>query len=129
MTVTAFQTNTETKLAQMAADLLALTATFDDAASDNENAQLLTVFYALMTAIRARQRHAVTTGTGTKRDRIFEMAGAHTQFAIMHLASMHEEIYNELYALFNSVDDPANDSIWGTNLLTNGTGPVNGPVA
>lgn len=128
MAITAFQTNTETKLAQMAADLLALTATFDDGTAQNENAQILTWFYQLVKVIRVRQRHAVTTNTGTAKDRIGDLVGGHTAQVLMYLASEIDEVYNEMFTLFNSVDDPTNDSPFGTNLGDNGTGPVGGPL-
>lgn len=130
MTVTAFQTNSETKLAQMAADLLAFDATFDDSTNQNENAQILVWLWQFVKVVRVRQRHALTAFTtpASKKDRAFEYVGQHTHFAMMQLCAMIQPVYNELYAIFNSNDDSASDSPFGTNLGDNGTGPVGGPL-
>lgn len=128
MTITAFQTATETALAGAAADLLTFDATFDDSTAQNENAQILVWLYMLVKVIRARQRHAVTTQTiASKKDRIFAYVGEHTSYAMMQLCAMIQPVYNELYAVFNSNDTQADDP-WGTNLGTNGSGPVGGPL-
>lgn len=137
MAVTAFQTNSETKLAAMAANLLAKDATFDDSTAQNENAQILVWLYQLVKVIRVRQRAAIVntdqmvdagTIVSSKRDRIFRYVGEHTHFAMMQLCAMIQPVYNELYAAFNNVDNPATDSPFGTNLGDNGTGPVGGPL-
>lgn len=136
MTITAFQTNSETPLAAMAGDLLAKDATFDDSTQQNENAQILVWLWQLVKVIRARQRHAIViseqsvaagTNPASKGDRIFKYVGEHTHFATMHLCAMIVPVYVELYAAFNSVDESA-DSPFGTNLGDNGTGPVGGPI-
>lgn len=136
MAITAFQTASETPLAAMAADLLAFDATFDDSTAQNENAQILVWLWQLVKVIRVRQRHAIVNTdqmvesaaiASSKRDRIFRHVGEHTHFAMMQLCSMIYPVYNELYAKFNSVDDPL-DSPFGTNLGDNGTGPVGGPL-
>ena len=128
MAVTAFQAASENRLANMAADLLAKTATFDDAAANNENAQLLVWAYQLIKVFRVRQRHAATAGVTTAKDRAFTLVGPYTEAAFMVIASMTDQIYGEFLTLFNDVDDPTNDSPFGTNLGDNGTGPVDGPV-
>lgn len=137
MAVTVFQTNSETKLANMAADLLAKDATFDDSTAQNENAQILTWLWQFVKVIRVRQRHAIvntdqSVAAGSiplsKADRVFRNAGEHTHYVMMQLASMIVPVYAEMYALFNSNDDSASDSPFGTNLGDNGTGPVGGPV-
>lgn len=136
MTITAFQTNTETALAGAAADLLVKDATFDDSTMQNENAQILVWLYMLVKVIRVRQRNAIVytdqmvdaaTIVSSKRDRIFRYVGEHTHFAMMQLCAMIQPVYNELYAAFNANDTQADDP-WGTNLGTNGTGPVGGPI-
>jgi hypothetical protein len=127
MAITAFQTNAETKLAGIAADLLAKTATYDDSAADNENAQLLVWAYQLIKVLRVRQMHAPTSGTATAADRAFKLIGPHTERAFLVLASMIKPIYSEFVTAFNGVDDPT-DSPFGANLGDQGTGPVDGPV-
>ncbi len=127
MTVTAFATNTETGLAGAAADLLAKDATFDDATINNENAQILTWTYMLVKVIRARQGEAVGSGVGSAVDRVFGFVGPHSRHAFMVLTSMIDELYNEFFVAFNSVDAVADDP-WGSNLGTVGTGPVGGPI-
>jgi len=127
MAITAFQTNTETGLAAAAADLLAAGATFDDAAANQENAQLLVWVWMLVKAIRTRQNGTPASGTGTAKDRVFELVGGHSAAAMLPLMTMIEDVYAEFLALFNDVD-AAGDDPWGTNILTNGTGPENGPV-
>jgi len=134
MTITVFQTNSEVLLGQMAADLLAKTATFDDATDTNENAQILTVMWALVKVIKARQHAAphvasdVAVG-GVGRDRLFELVGGHAANAFAALVNQIDEVYNEFYALFNSVDQNLtndDDEIWGTALGTRG--PIGGPI-
>lgn len=127
MTITAFQTNSENGLAAMAGDLLAKDATWDDSTASNENAQILVLLYQLVRAIKVRQVAAPTTNSGNARDRVFEVVGGHTAAAMMRLFTDIDPIFNELYTMFNSVDDAA-DSIFGTNLGDNGTGPVGGPI-
>lgn len=130
MAVTAFQTNTETNLANMAADLLAyLGTTLDDSTAGNENAQILTVMWALVKVFKARQHAAPTTNSGTARDRLLELVGGVSAKAWGEVLINIDAIYNEFYVLFNSVDQNLtndDDEIWGTALGTRG--PVGGPI-
>jgi hypothetical protein len=133
MTITAFQTNSETNLANMAADLLAFFGTDLDGATDsNENAQILTVMWALVKVIKARQHaapHVAADAGKLGRDRLFELIGGHTANAFMALVNQIDEVYNEFYVAFNSVDQNLtndDDEIWGTALGTRG--PVGGPI-
>jgi len=133
MAVTAFQTNSETNLANMAADLLAYFGTDMDSATDtNENAQILTVLWALVKVIKARQHAAphVAVDTATLgRDRLLELVGGHTAKALTSLITEIDEVYNEFYKIFNSVDQNLtndDDEIWGAALGTRG--PVGGPI-
>ena len=127
MAVTVFNATANAGLNAMTGDLLAKDATFDDAAENNENAQMLALFYAFLKGVRARQRRAQTSNTGTRRDRLGEIVGAHTSQVFMYIASMHEELYNEFFAAFNGVDDVA-DAVYGANLGDQGTGTAGGPV-
>lgn len=129
MAITVFQTNTETLLAQMAADLLAANATADDGTAQNENAQFLVVLWALVKFIKARQHAAPTTGSGFARDRVLELVGGITHAAMLRLVNDIDAVYNEMYVLFNSVDQNLTDDtdeIWGASLGTRG--PVAGPI-
>ena len=123
MAVLAFA-DCEAGLDNMQGDLLAKTATMDDTDLLKEDTQLLTWVYALVKAIRARQREAGVIA----RDRAFGLyIGGHTERALLPLLTMIEPVYQEFLAAFNAVDDVADDP-WGTNTLTVGTGPFGGPV-
>jgi len=124
MAVLAFATNTETGLDAMQGDMLALTATMDDTDLLKEDTQLMTWVWALVKALRARQREAGTI----VRDRLFGLyIGGHTERALLPLFTMIEPVYQEFLVAFNAVDDVADDP-WGVNTLTVGTGPFGGPV-
>jgi len=129
MAITVFQAAAENILANMAADLLAKDATFDDSTASNENAQILTVLWALVKVIKARQHAAPTTNVAAARDRLLELVGGHTSKALISLVTEIDEVYNEMYTLFNSVDQNLtndDDEIWGNALGTRG--PINGPI-
>ncbi len=142
MVATAFQTNTETGLAAMAADLLAAHSEFDDSddPATNENVQMLVLAWAMVKGIRSRQHAAATAFTHAEvfavngvpttpnpnADRIFEILGGHSMAAFLPLMTMIDDVYNEFLTVFG-VDD-VGDDLWGTNLVTNGSGPQLGPL-
>ena len=127
MAVTAFQTNTETGLANAAADLVARDTDHDANAAAHENSQLLVWVWMLVKALRARQKATAGSGTVLGKDRLFELLGGHTVAALLPLMTMIEDVYQEFFVYFNETDTQADDP-WGTNILTHGTGPENGPV-
>lgn len=132
MAIQAFDNGADDALDALQSALLLANADFDNDDLAKENSMIISIMYLLVATIKARQKHAPTTSnTDEGRDRLLELIGGHNASAWLRVVTDCDVLYNEMYALFGSLDmqgilDTAMVDVYPALFGTNG--PKGGPI-